>query len=145
MPPAASAESMVDIPRGHLFFKLQYLYNTNGGHSLRLIETDLKNFAPMIWPWRRSSARPWHGLAPVCQKWWHVISMSPCRLDPWILFKFGAPIGNILCSWPTLEIELHGVGLQFSAIRQVLLSANNVIGLRFPMSRIPSIFHQKTS
>lgn len=105
----------------------------------------MKNFAPMIWPWRRSSARPWHGLAPVCQKWWHVISMSPCRLDPWILFKFGAPIGNILCSWPTLEIELHGVGLQFSAIRQVLLSANNVIGLRFPMSRIPSIFHQKTS
>ncbi len=38
MPPAASAESMVDIPRGHLFFKLQYLYNTNGGHSLRLID-----------------------------------------------------------------------------------------------------------
>jgi hypothetical protein len=41
------------------------------------------------------------------QKWRHVISMSPCRLDPRIFCKSGIPTGSILGSLPILSLVLR--------------------------------------
>jgi hypothetical protein len=76
----------------------------------------------MIWPWRRSSPWPWHRLAHVFRKWRHVISISPCRLGLWILCKFGAPIGNILRSRPTLSIAVR-----FNTSRKTKLIPRNIM------------------
>ena len=49
-------------------------------------------------PWK------WHRLAHVCRKWRQVIFTSSRRLNLRILCKYGAPIGSILASWPTLPL-----------------------------------------
>ena len=55
---------------------------------------------------KESLRRPWkwHRLAHVCRKWRLVVSVSPRRLDLRILCTSGAPIGNILDSWPTFPL-----------------------------------------
>ena len=52
-------------------------------------------------PWK------WHRLAHVCQKWRHIISMSPRRLDLRITCENEAPIESILRSWPTLPLVVR--------------------------------------
>ena len=54
----------------------------------------------------QSQGRPWkwHRLAHVSRKWRDVISMSTHRLDLRILCKSGAPIEDLLASWPTLPL-----------------------------------------
>ena len=53
-----------------------------------------------------SEGRPWkwHRLAHVSRKWRHVVFGSPRRLGLRILCEYGAPIGSILASWPTLPL-----------------------------------------
>ena len=54
----------------------------------------------------QSERRPWkwHRLAHVSQKWRDVVFKSPRRLGLRILCEYGAPIGSILASWPTLPL-----------------------------------------
>lgn len=49
----------------------------------------------------------WHRLAHVCQKWRHVISVSPRRLDLRILCQYGTPIEYFLDFWPTLPLAVR--------------------------------------
>ena len=49
-------------------------------------------------PWK------WHRLAHVSRKWRDVVFRSPRRLCMRILCEYGAPIGSILASWPTLPL-----------------------------------------
>ena len=53
-----------------------------------------------------SQGRPWkwHRLVHVCRKWRRAIFRSPRRLGLQILCEYGAPIGSILASWPTLPL-----------------------------------------
>ena len=55
-------------------------------------------------PWK------WHRLAHVCRKWRRVISISPRRLDLRIFCNYGAPIENILDSWPNLPLVVRHNG-----------------------------------
>ena len=55
-------------------------------------------------PWK------WHRLAHVCQRWRHVVSVSPRRLGLQILCKSGAPVAPILDCWPTLPIVVRYKG-----------------------------------
>ena len=54
----------------------------------------------------QSQGRPWkwHRLAHVSRKWRDVVFRSPRRLGLRILCEYGAPIGSILASWPTLPL-----------------------------------------
>jgi hypothetical protein len=69
----------------------------------------------------------WHRLAHVCRKWRYVLSMSPRRLDLRILCKPGAPIEDILCSWPTLPLVV-----QYNDPKSKSLPKNIVAALRRP-------------
>ncbi|KAH9991028.1 hypothetical protein BJV77DRAFT_560787 [Russula vinacea] len=73
-------------------------------------------------PWK------WHRLAHVCQKWRHIISMSPRRLDLRITCENEAPIESILRSWPTLPLVVR-----IDASRKSKhLPRNVVVALRRP-------------
>ena len=73
-------------------------------------------------PWK------WHRLAHVCQKWRHIISMSPRRLDLRITCENEAPIESILRSWPTLPLVVR-----IDASRKSnRLPRNVVVALRRP-------------
>ena len=54
----------------------------------------------------QSQGRPWkwHRLTHFCRKWRVLIFRSPRRLGLRILCEYGAPIGSILASWPTLPL-----------------------------------------
>ena len=74
-----------------------------------------------------SSPWKWHRLAHVCRKWRHVISTSPRRLDLRILCNYGAPIGSILDSWPTLPLFVR-----HNNPRSTSLPNNVIVALRRP-------------
>jgi hypothetical protein len=76
---------------------------------------------PRQLPWK------WHRLACVCRKWRYAISMSPRRLDLRILCEYGAPIGSILRSWPTLPLVAR-----FNASRKSTIPRNVMVALRRP-------------
>ena len=80
----------------------------------------------------RSWGRPWkwHRLAHVCRKWRHVISMSPRRLDLRIICEYGAPIGSILRSWPTLPLVVRFNSDESQKSKH--LPRNVVVALRRP-------------
>jgi hypothetical protein len=82
----------------------------------------------------------WHRLAHVCQKWRHVISMSPRRLDLRILCKSGKPVGSILGSWPILPLVV-----EFKASwKSIRIPRNVLVALRRP-DRLCEIDLQVTS
>ncbi|KAN0118607.1 hypothetical protein V8E52_005030 [Russula decolorans] len=65
----------------------------------------------------QSGGRPWkwHRLAHVCQKWRHIISTSPRRLDLRILCDNRTPI-EILHVWPTLPLAVSFKATQKSTL-----------------------------
>jgi hypothetical protein len=72
-------------------------------------------------PWK------WHRLAHVCQKWRHLLSLSPRRLDLRILCEYGAPIESFLGSWPTLPLVVR-----YKDLRSKSLPHNVIVALRRP-------------
>ena len=81
----------------------------------------------------RSRGRPWkwHRLAHVCRRWRSILYTSPRRLDLQILCKSaksGAPMKQILRTWPTLPLVLRYRG----NARSKLLPNNVMIALRHP-------------
>ena len=72
-------------------------------------------------PWK------WHRLAHVCRKWRRVISISPRRLDLRIFCNYGAPIENILDSWPNLPLVVR-----YSDLTSTSLPNNVIVSLRRP-------------
>jgi hypothetical protein len=69
----------------------------------------------------------WHRLAHVCQKWRHLISISPRRLDLRILCSSKGAIQKILGSWPTLPLVVR-----HKAPKPNFLPKNIVAALRQP-------------
>ena len=80
----------------------------------------------------RSGGRPWkwHRLAHVCQKWRHIISTSPCRLDLRILCDNRTPI-EILHVWRTLPLAVS-----FKAARESTLMPQNITAVLRHLDRI---------
>lgn len=81
----------------------------------------------------RSRGRPWkwHRLAHVCRRWRSILYTSPRRLDLQILCKSaksGAPMKQILRTWPTLPLVLRYRG----NARSKFLPNNVMIALRHP-------------
>src|ERR1700755_2858394 len=70
----------------------------------------------------RPEGRPWkwHRPAYVCQKWRHIISMSPRRLDLRILCDNRTPI-EILHVWSTLPLAVS-----FKVTRESTLMPKNI-------------------
>jgi hypothetical protein len=80
----------------------------------------------------RSGGRPWrwHRLAHVCQKWRHIISTSPRRLDLRIFCDDRTPI-DILHIWPTLPLAVS-----FKATRESTLMPKNITAALRHLDRI---------
>jgi hypothetical protein len=80
----------------------------------------------------RSGGRPWkwHRLAHVCQRWRHIISTSPRRLDLRILCDNRTPI-EILHVWPTLPLAVS-----FKATRESALMPKNITAALRHLDRI---------
>lgn len=80
----------------------------------------------------RSGGRPWrwHRLAHVCQKWRHIISTSPRRLDLRILCDNRTPI-EILDVWPTLPLAVS-----FRATQESTLMPRNITAALRHLDRI---------
>lgn len=72
----------------------------------------------------------WHRLAHVCQKWRHIISTSPRRLDLRILCDNRTPI-EILHVWPTLPLAIS-----FKATRESTLIPKNITAALRHLDRI---------
>src|SRR6267154_4220801 len=72
----------------------------------------------------------WHRLAHVCQKWRHIISTSPRRLDLRILCDNRTPI-EILHVWPTLPLAVS-----FKATRESTLMPKNIMAALRHLDRI---------
>ena len=64
---------------------------------------DIYRLDTMVWS-RDGHRWDWLRLAHVCRRWRDVISISPHRLDLWILCKSGAPIERILGSWLSVPL-----------------------------------------
>ena len=91
----------------------------------RLVEMDSKEFAQMIWPWRRSSPWPWHRLAHVCRKWRQVISISPCRLDLLDCRRFNVFIGRQFSVFH--KQQLLWIAVRFDTGRKTKLISRNIM------------------
>ncbi len=102
---------------------------------------------------RSRGGRPWkwHRLAHVCQRWRHVVALSPLRLDLRILCKAGVggatTIEPILDAWPTLPIVVRYKGCRNSKPRSGPgpgngpgpLPGNVVVALRRYAERVSEI------
>lgn len=64
---------------------------------------DIYRLDTMVWS-RDGHRWDWLHLAHVCRRWRDVISISPHRLDLWILCKPGVPIERILDSWSSVPL-----------------------------------------
>ena len=83
----------------------------------------------------RSGGRPWkwHRLAHVCQKWRHIISTSPRRLDLRIFCDNRTPI-EILHVWPTLPLVVS-----FNATQESTLMPQNITAALRHQDRIRQV------
>jgi hypothetical protein len=70
---------------------------------------DIYRLDTMVWS-RDGHQWNWLRLAHVCRRWRDVISLSPHRLDLWILCKSGAPIKRVLGSWSTVPLIVRFKG-----------------------------------
>jgi len=64
---------------------------------------DIYRLDTMVWS-RDGHRWDWLRLAHVCRRWRDVISISPHRLDLWILCKSGVPIERVLSSWSSVPL-----------------------------------------
>jgi hypothetical protein len=72
--------------------------------------------------WSRDGHRwDWLRLAHVCRRWRDVISISPHRLDLWILCKSGPPIERILGSWSSVPLIVRFKAASFGPESKVVL------------------------
>ena len=91
----------------------------------------------------QSEGRPWkwHRLAHVCRKWRVVVFGSPRRLGLQILCEYGAPIGSILASWPTLPL----VAKFIANYKSKRIPRNVMVALRRPDRLCEIDLHLKSS
>jgi hypothetical protein len=102
---------------------------------------------------RGYSARPWHVLVHVCQKWRYIVFASPRRLDLRLLCTERTPVSETLDVWPRLPIFVHydgmishpneesiiGICKRCDCVRKITLScrANSLLGRLSTAMQVP--------
>ena len=93
---------------------------------------DIYRLDTMVWS-RDGHRWDWLRLAHVCRRWRHVISISPHRLDLWILCKSGVrPIERILrsTSWSSVPLIVRFKAAEAAAAAPLRLPDNIAAALR---------------